>query len=83
MVIFASTAHRALHSNVPRGAKDAGAFTEAQVSGDDDAGAFIQLAQKVEEQRAARGAERQISQLIHCPAMHVYMHERGGSPSRF
>lgn len=46
-------------------AKDAGPFTEAQVGGDDDAGAFIQFAQKMEEQRAARGAERQISQLIY------------------
>ena len=45
-------------------AKDAGPFTEAQVGGDDDAGTFIQLAQKMEEQRAAGGAERQISQLI-------------------
>lgn len=42
-------------------AKDAVPFIKGQVGGDDDAGAFIELAQKVEEQRAARGAERQIS----------------------
>ncbi len=45
-------------------AEHAGPFAEAQVGGDDDAGAFIQLAQKVEEQCTARGTERQVSQLI-------------------
>ena len=45
-------------------AKDAGPFTEAQVGGDDDTGAFIKLAQKMEEQCTSRGAERQVSQLI-------------------
>ena len=33
--------------------EDAGPFAEAQIGGDDDAGTFIQLAQKMEEQRAA------------------------------
>ena len=33
-------------------AKDAGPFAEAQVGGDDDAGALIKLAQQMEEQRA-------------------------------
>ena len=42
-------------------AKDRGPFAEAQVRGDDDAGALAELAKKMEEQRAARGAERQVS----------------------
>ena len=45
-------------------AKDRGPFAEAEVGGDDDAGALIELAQQMEEQRPARGAERQVSQLI-------------------
>jgi hypothetical protein len=38
------------HLGVP---KDGGPFAEAQVRGDDDAGAFVELAQQMEEQRAA------------------------------
>ena len=34
-------------------AEHAGPFAEAQVGGDDDAGAFIEFAQQVEERRAA------------------------------
>ena len=34
----------------------------------DDAGAFVKLAQQMEEQRTARGAERQVAQLICYPA---------------
>jgi hypothetical protein len=36
------------HLGVP---KDGGPFAEAQVRGDDDAGAFVELAQQMEEQR--------------------------------
>ena len=39
-------------------------FSEAQVRGDDYAGALVKLAQEVEEQGTARGAERQVSQLV-------------------
>ena len=39
-------------------------FAEAQVGRDDDAGAFVELAQQVEEQRPARGAERQVAKLV-------------------
>ena len=39
-------------------------FGEAQVRGDDDAGALVKLAQEVEEQGTARSAERQVSQLV-------------------
>ena len=39
-------------------AEDRGPFAEAEVRGDDDAGAFVKLAQQMEEQRPARGAER-------------------------
>ena len=49
------------HFGVP---KDRGPFTEAQVRRDDDAGALVEFAQKMEEQGPARGAERQVSQLI-------------------
>src|SRR5690554_2113548 len=45
-------------------AEDASPFTEAEVGGDDDTGALVELAEKVEQQRAARGAERQVSQLV-------------------
>ena len=45
-------------------AKDRGPFAEAQVGGDDDTGPLIELAQHMEEQRPARGAERKISQLV-------------------
>lgn len=34
-------------------------FAEAEVGGDSDAGALLEFAQQIEEQRAARGAERQ------------------------
>ena len=33
--------------------EDCGPFAEAEVGGDDDAGALVELAQQVEEQRAA------------------------------
>ena len=39
-------------------------FTKAKVGRDDDAGALIDLAQKVEQQRTARQAERQIADFI-------------------
>ena len=45
-------------------AKHADPFAQAQVGGDVDAGAFVTHAQQVEEQGAATGAERQISQLF-------------------
>ena len=45
-------------------AKHRGPFAEAEVGGDDDAGAFVELAEQVEEQGPARGAERQVSQLV-------------------
>ena len=45
-------------------AKDAGPFAEAEIGGDDDAGMLVEPAQQVEEQGAARSAERQVSQLI-------------------
>jgi len=34
-------------------AEDLGPFREAEVGGDDHAGAFVELAQEVEQQRAA------------------------------
>jgi hypothetical protein len=45
-------------------AKHCGPFTEAEVGGDHDAGAFVKLAQQMEQQRPARCTEGQISQLI-------------------
>ena len=41
--------------------KDGGPFAEAEVGGDHDAGAFVELAEQVEQQRPARGAERQVA----------------------
>ena len=42
-------------------AEHAGPFAEAEIGGDDDAGAFIELAQQMEEQSSARCTERQVS----------------------
>ena len=44
--------------------EDRGPFAEAEIGGDDDAGTLVELAQKVEEQSPARGAERQVAQLV-------------------
>ena len=44
--------------------KDGGPFAEAEVGGDHDAGAFVELAEQVEQQRPARGAERQVSEFV-------------------
>src|SRR5664279_1653522 len=41
-----------------------GPFAEAEIGGDDDAGALIELAQQMEEQRATRGAERQVAEFV-------------------
>src|SRR5271168_3969945 len=43
-------------------AEDSGPFAEAEVRRDDDAGVFVELAQKVEQQRAAGSAERQVAE---------------------
>src|SRR3954454_5699226 len=48
--------NRGGHSSI---AEDSCPFTEAEVRRDDDAGALVELAQQVEQQRAAGGAERQ------------------------
>ena len=45
-------------------AEDGGPFAEAEVGGDDDAGALIELTQQMEQQCPARCAERQTAQLI-------------------
>ena len=39
-------------------------FAEAQVRRDDDAGAFIEFAEQMEEQRPPGGAERQVAELV-------------------
>src|ERR1700722_12162725 len=39
-------------------------FAEAEISRDDDAGALVELAQQMEEQRSAGGAERQVTKLV-------------------
>ena len=44
--------------------KTLGPLAEAQVGGDDDAGALVELAEQVEQQGAARGAERQVAELV-------------------
>ena len=44
--------------------KDGGPFTEAQVGGDHDAGAFVKFAQQVEQQGSTRGTEREVAQFI-------------------
>src|SRR5277367_3122888 len=53
----------------PRGrhlrvAEHGGPLAEAKISRDDDAGALIELAQQMEEQGSAGGAERQVAKLV-------------------
>ncbi len=45
-------------------AKDSGPFAEAEVCGYCDAGALVEFAQQMEEQRAARDAEWQVAQFV-------------------
>jgi hypothetical protein len=45
-------------------AEDARPFREAEVGGDDDAGPLVEPAQQMEQQGAARCAERQITEFI-------------------
>ena len=45
-------------------AEDGRPFAEAQVRRDDDAGALVELAEQMEEQRAAGGAERQVTEFV-------------------
>ncbi len=42
-------------------AEDRRPLAEAEIGGDDDAGALVELAEQMEEQSAARSAERQIA----------------------
>src|SRR6202044_1694284 len=39
-------------------------LAKAEISRDDDAGALVELAQQIEEQRPAGGAERQVTKLV-------------------
>lgn len=45
-------------------AEHARPFGEAEVRGDDDAGLLVELGEQMEQERAARWAEGQISELI-------------------
>lgn len=45
-------------------AEDGGPLAEREVRGDDDAGAFIKLADEAERQLPSRACERQISKLV-------------------
>ena len=45
-------------------AEDCRPFAEAQVRRDDDAGSLVELAQEMEEQGSAGGAERQVAELV-------------------
>lgn len=49
---------RGCHLGIP---EDRDPFTELQVGGDDDAGFFIELADEVEQQRAAGLRERDVT----------------------
>ncbi len=44
--------------------EDRGPFAEAEVGGDGDAGALVEFAQQMEEQRTARSAERQLAKFV-------------------
>ena len=45
-------------------AEDSRPFSEAEICGDDDAGALVELAQEMEQQRSAGSAERQVAKLV-------------------
>ena len=45
-------------------AEDAGPFTEGQVGGDDDRGAFVEFADQVEQELAAGLGEGQIAKFV-------------------
>ena len=45
-------------------AEHRGPLSEAEIGRDDDAGAFVQLAQQMEEQCSSRGAERQVAEFV-------------------
>ena len=47
-----------------RVAEHGGPFAEAEIGRDDDAGALVELAQQMEEQRPAGGAERQVAEFV-------------------
>ncbi|EWS52743.1 hypothetical protein X551_04467 [Methylibium sp. T29] len=55
-----------------RVAEDSGPFAEGQVGGDHHAGAFVQLAQQVEQQRSTGLAERQVAQLVQDDRVHAH-----------
>ena len=61
------------HFGVP---KHRGPFAEAQVGGDDDAGAFVKLVQEVEEQSSTLSAEGQMPQRV--PNHQNSFHQRFG-----
>ena len=44
--------------------EDIGPFGEAEIGGDGDAGPLVELAEQVEQQGSARGAERQVAELV-------------------
>lgn len=54
--------------------KHAGPFAEAQIGCDDDAGALIKFAEKVEQHGTTGGAERQISQLVQYQEVGFHQH---------
>ena len=60
-------------------AEHGGPFAEAQVGGDDDTGALIELAQQVEQQRPATGTEGQIAQLVEDHEVELGLTARVGS----
>jgi hypothetical protein len=51
--------------------EDRGPFAEAEVGGDDDAGALIELAQQVEQQGPARGAALGLCREHNEPSRHT------------
>jgi hypothetical protein len=57
-------------------AEDAGPFAEGQVGGDEHAGALVELAQQVEQQRPTSLAERQVAQLVQDDQVDVHQGER-------
>ena len=68
-VVGEAVEQRRHHLSVP---EYAAPFREAQVGGDDDAGALVEFADEVEQQGTSGLAERQIAQLIEDHQIGVY-----------
>ena len=55
-----------------RVAEDPGPFAEAEICRDDDTRALVEFTEQMEQQRPARGAERQVAELVEDDEIRIY-----------